>query len=92
MNNEEIMEKVKEILDERTGVKAGGSGHLSSVYISDINVDEITEKSDAYEVKVTYTVDILSEFDVAEEPDPDADPDPDDPYHYKKSETLVIKK
>ncbi|MCW4013087.1 MAG: hypothetical protein NWF07_08860 [Candidatus Bathyarchaeota archaeon] len=92
MNKEEIIAKVNEILAEKTGDKAGGSGHLSSVSISDITIDEIQEKTDRYEVKVTYTVDVLSEFDIAEEPDPDKEPDPDDPYHYKKSETLVIKK
>jgi len=92
MNKEEIYEKVKMILAERTGDKSGGSGHLSSVSISDIKIDEIQEKTNRYEVKVTYTVDILSEFDIAEEPDPDKEPDPDDPYHYEKSEKLLIKK
>lgn len=92
MNKEEIYEKVNMILAERTGDKSGGSGHLSSVSISDIKIDGIQEKTDRYEVKVTYMVDILSEFDVAEEPNPDKEPDPDDPYHYEKSETIVIKK
>lgn len=92
MNKDEIMKKVEKILDERTGDKAGGSGHLSSVYISDIRIDEIKEKKDSYEVEVSYTVDILSEFDVAEEPDPDKDPDPDDPYHYRKTETIILQK
>ena len=92
MNKNEITRKVEEILGERTGDKSGGSGHLSSVSISDINIDEINEKSDRIEVQVSYTVDILSEFDVAEEPDPDKEPDPYDPYHYRKSEILVIKK
>ena len=92
MNKEEIYEKVNMILAERTGDKSGGSGHLSSVSISDIKIDGIQEKTDRYEVKVTYMVDILSEFDVAEEPNHDKEPDPDDPYHYEKSETVVIKK
>jgi hypothetical protein len=92
MNKEEIYDKVKMVLAERTGDKSGGSGHLSSVSISNIQIDEILEKTDRYDVKVTYTIDILSEFDIAEEPDPDKEPDPNDPYHYKKSETLVIKK
>ena len=92
MNKEEIYDKVKTVLMERTGDKAGGSGHLSTVSISDIKIDEIQEKTDIYEVKVTYTVDILSEFDIAEEPDPDKEPAPNDPYHYKKTETITLNK
>ncbi len=92
MNKEEILVKVKEILDERTGDKTGGSGHISSVSISDIKIDTITEKTDTIEVQVTYTVDILSEFSVAEESDPDKEIAPYNPYHYLKTETLLIKK
>lgn len=92
MNKEEIYDKVKMVLAERTGDKSGGSGHLSSVSISDIQIDEILEKTYRYDVKVTYTIDILSEFDVAEEPDPDKEPAPNDPYHYKKTETIALKK
>lgn len=92
MNKEEIMKKVEEILGEKSGDKTGGSGHLSSVFISDIKIEKITEKVDTYEVQVTYNMDILSEFDVAEEPDPNKETSFDDPYHYMKSETLIIKK
>lgn len=92
MNKEEIYAKVKMVLAERTGDKAGGSGHLSSVSISDIQIDEMQEKTDRYDVKVTYTVDILSEFDIAKEPDPEKESDPNDPYHYKKTETITLKK
>ena len=92
MNKDEVRKRVEDILREREGDQAGGSGHLSSVSISDIMIDEINEKTDTIEVKTTYTVDILSEFSIAEEPDPTKDPDPDDPYHYKKTETIILKK
>jgi hypothetical protein len=92
MNKEDIISRVEEILNERTGDKAGGSGHLSSVYISDIEIDEIYEKADTIEVTVSYTIDVLSEFDLAEEPDLAKEPDPNDPYHYRKSETLILEK
>lgn len=70
--------------------QAGRSGHLSSSYISDIKIDEIKEKIDTIEVQVTYTIDVLSEFDYAEETDSEEEPIPVDPFHYKKTDKLII--
>ena len=38
----------------------------------------------------SYTIDILSEFSVAEETNPLKEPDPDDPYHYRKTEKITL--
>ena len=92
MDKEEILKQVKEVLNEREGDKAGGSGHLSYVTFSDIEIEVIMEKQDTVEVTVTYTVDILSEFSIAEEPDTNKPPDPDDPYHYIKKEKIILQK
>lgn len=90
LKKHEIMKKIEEYLEGKSGDKAGGSGHLSNVSISDITIDEITETGKKVEVTFSYTVDILSEFDIAEEPDPDKEPDPYDPYHYRKTETITL--
>lgn len=90
LNKEQIMERVREHLEAQTGDKAGGSGHLSSVSISMITIDKIDEKDKLLEVTFSYTIDILSEFSVAEDPDPTKEPDPDDPYHYRKTEKITL--
>ena len=90
MNKEEILDKIEEHLKAQTGEKAGGSGHLSSLSISDITIEEIKKTNKQLEVTFSYTVDILSEFTIAEEPDPTKKPDPDDPYHYRKNEKITI--
>ena len=90
MNKEEILDKIEEHLKAQTGEKVGGSGHLSSLSISDITIDDIKETNKQLEVTFSYTVDILSEFTIAEEPDPTKEPDPDDPYHYRKTEKITI--
>ncbi len=40
LNDKQIMKKIEEYLEAQTGDKAGGSGHLSSVSISEITIDE----------------------------------------------------
>ena len=91
MNKEEILDKIEEHLKAQTGEKAGGSGHLSSLSISDISIDEIKETSKQLEVTFSYTVDILSEFTIAEDTDPTKKPDSYDPYHYRKTEKITLK-
>lgn len=90
MNKEEILDKIEEYLKHQTGEKAGGSGHLSSLTISDITIHEIKKTNKQLEVTFSYTVDILSEFTIAEEPDPTKEPDPYDPYHYRKTEKITV--
>ena len=90
MNKEEILDKIEEHLKAQTGEKAGGSGHLSSLSISDITINEIKETKKQLEVTFSYTVDIQSEFSIAEEPKPTKEPDPNDPYHYRKTEKITI--
>ena len=91
MNKDEILERTKEHLASQEGEKVGGSGHLSTVSISDITIDNIKETSEKQlEVTYSYTVDIQSEFSVAVEPDPDREPDPYDPYHYRKTEKITL--
>ena len=90
LNKEEILKKIEEYLEAQSGDKAGGSGHLSSVSISDISIDEIKETNKQLEVTFSYTVDIQSEFSVAEEPAPSKEPDPNDPYHYRKNEKITL--
>jgi hypothetical protein len=94
MNEQQILEKINEILDKRRGDRAGGSGHLSQVSISDIKIDhtdETTIKGEKHlRVQYSYTVDILSEFTIAEEPDPTKELDPYDPYHYREKDEVTI--
>ncbi len=93
MNKEQILERIKAHLASQEGDKAGGSGHLSNVTISDITIDDVKEITHGEQLEVTYsyTVDIQSEFSIAEEPDPDKEPDPYDPYHYRKTEKIALK-
>ena len=91
MNKEEILDKIEEHLKAQTGEKSGGSGHLSSVSIRDITIDEINETNKQLEVTYSYTVDIQSEFSIAEEPEPTNEPNPYDPYHYRKTEKITLK-
>jgi hypothetical protein len=91
LNKEEILDKIEEHLKAQTEEKNGGSGHLSNISISDISIDEIKETSKQLEVTFSYTVDILSEFTIAEDPDPTKEPDPYDPYHYRKTEKITLK-
>ena len=93
MNKEQILERIKVHLASQEGDKAGGSGHLSNVTIRDITIDDIKETSPDKQLEVTYsyTVDILSEFDIAEEPDPEKVPDSYNPYHYRKIEKITLK-
>ncbi|MCJ7731528.1 hypothetical protein MUP51_04360 [Candidatus Bathyarchaeota archaeon] len=94
MNEQQIREKINETLDKRRGDRAGGSGHLSQVSISDIKIDhteETTIKGEKHlRVQYSYTIDILSEFTVAEDPDPTREPAPFDPYHYREKDELTI--
>ena len=94
MNEQQIMGKIRENLDQKLGEKAGGSGHLSQVSISDIKIEDITKVTQHnkthLKVQYSYTVDILSEFSYAEEHDPDKEPDPYDPYHYRKTDEIII--
>jgi hypothetical protein len=94
MNDQEILKKINQALDIRRGDKAGGSGHLSHVTISDVRIDhkeEVTIQGKKHlKVGYSYTVDIESEFSYAEEPDPDKEPDPYDPYHYREKAELTI--
>ena len=87
MNEAEIMNRIKQHLAEQTGEKAGGSGHLSNVSISDIKIEDTENTEAGIEVTYSYTVDIESEFAVAEE---DTEPDSFDPYHYRKTEKIVF--
>ena len=91
MNKEEILRNIEEHLKAQTGEKAGGSRHLSSLSISDISIDEIKETSKQLEVTFSYTVDILSEFTIAEDTDPTKEPDSYDPYPYRKTEKITLK-
>ena len=58
LNKEEILRKIEEHLKAQTGEKAGGSGHLSSLSISDITIEEIKKTNKQLEVTFSYTVDI----------------------------------
>jgi hypothetical protein len=94
MNDQEILEKINKALDMRRGEKAGGSGHLSNVTISDVRIDKKEETTiqgkKHLKVWYSYTVDIESEFSYADEPDPDKEPDPYDPYHYREKAEITI--
>ena len=90
LNKQKIMEKIEKYLDTKSGEKVGGSGHLSNVSISQITIDEVKKTGKMVEVTFTYTVDIISEFSIAEEPDPENEPDPYDPYHYRKTEKITL--
>jgi hypothetical protein len=94
MNEQQILDKINEILDERRGDKAGGSGHLSNVTISDVRIEHteetIVQGKKHLKVEYSYTVDILSEFTIAEEPDPTKELDPYDPYHYREKDEVTI--
>jgi hypothetical protein len=90
MNEEEIMNRIKQHLVEQTGERTGGSGHLSNASISDIKIEDIKRKDAGIEVTYSYTVDIESEFTVAEEPSENKEPDPLDPYHYRKTEKIIL--
>lgn len=93
MNEQEIMKKINEILDERRGDRAGGSGHLSNVTISEVRIDHTEENTiqgkKHLKVEFSYTVDIESEFSVAEEPD-EHEPAVYDPYHYREKAEIII--
>ena len=102
MNDQEILEKIYETLEELGGEKAGGSGHLSYVSISGVKIDnkeEVTILGKKHlKVQYSYTVDIESEFSYAEEPDPEdqySDKESDliesfDPYHYTQKGEITI--
>lgn len=90
MNKEIILKRIEEYLEIKSGDKPGGSGHLSNVSISQITIDEVKDIGNKLEITFSYTVDIISEFSVAEEPDPDKEPDPYDPYHYRKTEKITM--
>ena len=99
MNDQEILERIYEALEELSGEKTGGSGHLSYVNISDVKIDKkeetIIQGKKHLKVQYSYTVDIESEFSYAEEPDPedpdsDKELDPYDPYHYTQKGEIII--
>jgi len=90
LNKHKIMEKIEEYLESKSGEKAGGSGHLSNVSISQIIIDEVKKKGKVVEVTFSYTVDIISEFNIAEEPNTENEPDQYDPYHYRKTDTITL--
>ena len=92
LNKQEIMEKIEEYLDSKSGEKAGGSGHLSNVSISQITIDEVKKTGKMVEVTFSYNVGIISEFSIAEEPDPENEPDKYDLYHYRKTETITLER
>ena len=94
MNEQLIMEKIKETLDERKGDEIGGSGHLSHVSIGNVKIEkteEVTQQGERHlRVQYSYTVDRVSEFTYADETDSDEEPQLFDPYHYRETGEIII--
>lgn len=71
MNEEQILEKIKENLKQQIGNQLGGSGHLSNVTVSDIKIEGIEETirdgKTVPRVQYSYTVDIEFEFLIAKD-------------------------
>lgn len=83
MEDKKIIELIQSKLDELSGDKAGGSGHMSNISYGNPEIIERKENMFRFKCEVW----ILSEFDVAEE----EDEDDFNPYHYWKEGQIEVK-
>lgn len=84
MEDKKIIELIQGKLDELSGDKAGGSGHMGGISYGN---PEIIEKN-ASEIKFKCEVWVESEFMVAEE---EGKEDEFNPYHYWKEGVIEVK-
>ena len=83
MNDERILKLIQSQLDELSGDKAGGSGHLSNISYGN---PEILKKNEGL-VCFKCEVWVQSEFEVVEEEDNENE---FNPYHYWKEGIIKL--
>lgn len=82
MDAKKIIELIQERLDELSGEKAGGSGHMSSIGYGNPQIIETKGSGTSFKCEVW----VQSEFMAVSEDDDDEF----DPYHYWKNGKIEI--